>query len=276
MKQDSRQPPGAFTAFEHDGWEQVHTGYQTHFARLTGQSSEALLDAAEVTADMRILDVCCGPGMISAAAIARGAKPVGLDFSAAAIDIARAKVPAAEFHEGDAEKLPFDDSSFDAVVCGFGIIHLPNPERALAEMYRVLKKGQRAAASVWVEPGAGNGFGLLYGAIRAYANLDVPLPSGPDFFQFSAPGALEDALGNSGFSATASTTVEQFWEMQQATDLVTAILEGSVRARGLILAQTNEVRQSIGAEVAAGMATYHSADEGYRLPMPAVVGSGRK
>ena len=86
---------------------------------------------------MRVLDVCCGPGMISAAAARRGAQIVGLDFSAAAVDIARASVPAAEFHEGDAQNLPFDDSSFDAVVCGFGIIHLPDPQRGLAEMYRL-------------------------------------------------------------------------------------------------------------------------------------------
>ena len=276
MTQDSKSLADAFTAFEHDGWEQVHAGYETHFGRLTRQSSEALLDAAKVSAGMRILDVCCGPGMISEAAIARGAEALGLDFSSAAIDIARNRVSTAEFHEGDAQNLPFDDSSFDAVVCGFGIIHLPDPQRALTEMHRVLKPGRHAATSVWVEPGADNGFGLLYGAIKAHADLDVPLPSGPDFFQFSAPGALEAALADSGFSDTASLTVQQFWEMREATDFVTAGLEGSGRARGLISAQTDRVRQTIGEQVAAGMAAYGNSDNGYRLPMPAIVACGQK
>ena len=276
MKQDSDNLAAAFTAFEHAGWEQVHTGYETHFGPLTSQSSEPLLDAAEVSAGMRVLDVCCGPGMISAAAVARGADAVGLDFSSAAIDIARTRVPGAEFYQGDAEHLPFDAESFDAVVCGFGIIHLPTPERALVEMHRVLKTGRRAAASVWLPATPDNGFGLLYGAIRAHADLDVPLPSGPDFFQFSEPGALEAALADSGLDATRSVTVEQFWEMREATDFVTAMLEASVRARGLIVAQTDDVRRRIGAEVATGMAAFRGADGKYRLPMPAIIACGQK
>ena len=54
------------------------------------------------------------------------------------------------------------------------------------------------------------------------------------------------------------------------------MLEGSVRARGLILAQTDPIRQRIGAQVADGMAFCLAADGVYRLPMPAIVGSGCK
>ena len=89
-------------------------------------------------------------------------------------------------------------------------------------------------------------------------------------------GELEAALADNGFGSTASLTVEQFWEMREAADFVTAIIEGSVRARGLILAQSDEVRQKIGAQVAAGMAAFADPDCGYRLPMPAVIARGQK
>ena len=121
----------AFAAFEHEGWENVCAGYEAHFGRLTRQSSGTLLDAAAVSGNTRLLDVCCGPGMTSAAAAARGARPVGLDFSAATGELAASLVPEARFQRGDAEDLPFEDGEFDAAVCGFGIIHLPDPHRGL-------------------------------------------------------------------------------------------------------------------------------------------------
>lgn len=64
---------------------------------------------------------------------------------------------------------------------GYGIIHVPEPNRALAEMRRVLRPGGRVAISAW-EPSPNNGFGLMMGAIKAHGQLDVPLPHGPDFF----------------------------------------------------------------------------------------------
>lgn len=265
-----------FSAFEHQGWETVCAGYEAHFGRLTRQSSEALLNAAAVAGGMRLLDVCCGPGMISAAAAARGARALGLDFSAATVELAAARVPEARFREGDAQALPFDDDSFDAAVCGFGIIHLPEPRRGLGEMRRVIRPGARIGVSVWVAPAADNGFGLMYGAIKAHADMNVPLPEGPDFFQFSEPGKLDRALAETGFGEARSTIVDQFWDFERPQDITRVIFEGMVRARGLVLAQTAAVRQAIVAEIEGGMENFRTADGNYRVPMPAIVGSALK
>src|SRR6185312_2222383 len=100
------------------------------------------------------------------------------------LNVARRNVPDAEFRQADAENLPFDAETFDAVVCGFGIIHLPTPERALTEFLRVTRRGGRIAVSVWERALPSNGFGVLFGAIRAHGRLDIPLPHGPDMFQF--------------------------------------------------------------------------------------------
>ena len=130
MSIESSNEPEEFSGFEHSGWEEVSRGYEQHIARLTAQSVDAVLDAAAVGKDSRMLDVCCGPGVLSAAAIVRDAQATGIDFSAEAVDIARSNVPDAKFHEADALAIPFDSDSFDAVVCGFGIIHVPDPEAA--------------------------------------------------------------------------------------------------------------------------------------------------
>ena len=276
MSIESSNDPREFVDFEHNGWEAVSRGYEQHFAGLTSQSVDAVLDAAEVGSGKRVLDVCCGPGMIAAAAAARGAHTTGIDFSAAVVKIATTNVPEAEFHEGDAQSLPYADNSFDAVVCGFGIIHVPDPQQALSEMYRVLKPAGRIAVSVWEPPASNNGFGLLYGSIKANADMGVDLPHGPDFFQFSDPDKLANALLEIGFSESSISTIAQTWEFDDVHGLFVSIMEGAVRARALIAAQTATVQQAIADAVIAGMDGYSCADGIYRVPMPALVGSAVK
>src|SRR5690349_9411477 len=85
-------------------------GYHRHLSRLTTQSSEALLDAADVGSGMNLLDVATGAGYVAAAAARRGAEVVGVDFSDAQVGLARATYPALRFEQADAEALPFPDN----------------------------------------------------------------------------------------------------------------------------------------------------------------------
>lgn len=276
MAIESSSNPKAFSDFEHDGWEASSKRYERHFARLTSQTVPAILDAAGVAKGMRLLDVCTGPGMLAGAALERGAQVVGLDFSGKVIEIAKRNVPDAEFQQGDAQALPFQAQSFDAVVCGYGIIHVPDPQKALSEMHRVLKRGSRAAASVWEAPKPTNGFGLLFGSIKKHGDLNVPLPHGPDFFQFSEGEKFTSALQATGFSDIAVEIVEQAWELDEPLGMITSFLEGGVRARGLLRAQTEDALDAISAEVMRGMEQYRVSEGVYRVPMPALVGSGRR
>lgn len=276
MSIESSNDPKNFFSFEHRGWESVSQGYEQHFANLTNQSVNDILDAAAVESGKQVLDVCCGPGVIAAGAIARGAKTFGIDFSSTAVEIASSNVPEAEIYEGNAQSLAFSDNTFDAVVCGFGIIHVPDPQKALSEMYRVLKPAGSVAVSVWTLPNPNNGFGLIYGAIKEHADMDVDLPHGPDFFQFSDSDSLAEALLETGFNEPSVNEISQTWELKEPQGLFTSIMEGAVRARALIAAQTSDVQESILKTVAAEMREYKSSDGIYRVPMPALIGSASK
>lgn len=273
--QRSRDPK-AFTDFEQEGWATVGGAYDQHFGRLTRQTVDSTLDAAGVERGMKVLDVCSGPGMLAEAALRRGAEAVGLDFSDTVIDIARRNVPGASFQLGDAQSMPFGDDEFDAVVCGYGVIHVPVPEKALSEMHRVLRSGGRAAISVWEAPKPSNGFGVLFGAIKQHGNLDVPLPDAPDFFQFSESATMTGALQSIGLQDVKIESVEQHWDLESSLGIVKAILEGAVRARGVLLAQTETALRAIEDAVKQGMVKYERTPGSYRVPMPAVIGSGAK
>jgi SAM-dependent methyltransferase len=168
--------PVDFHAFEHAGWEAVHDQYDGSFASLTSQSIEPLLDATDVRESSRVLDVATGPGYAAAAAAARGADVVGLDFSPAMLVTARRQHPALDLREGDAEKLPFADGTFDAAVMNFGLLHMPQPERAVAEAFRVLRLHGRFGFTVWAQPDQAVGLGIVLDALRRSGDLSVPLP----------------------------------------------------------------------------------------------------
>ena len=129
----------AFYEFERAGWERVAGDYHRYFAALTTRFIDPLLDAGGVRAGSRVLDVATGPGYVAAAAARRGAEVEGIDFAEAAVAVARQQHPAITFQTGSAEKLPFPDALFDAVVMNFGLLHVAQPELALAEAYRVLR-----------------------------------------------------------------------------------------------------------------------------------------
>ena len=91
-----------------------------------------------------VLDVGCGTGPVITLLHDKYPEKryVGLDLTPAMIEVAQAKgLPNAEFVVGDAENLPFEDASFDAVLCSNSFHHYPNPEAFLREAHRVLRPG---------------------------------------------------------------------------------------------------------------------------------------
>ena len=274
MTIEQSQEPQRFAAFELAGWEENIVGYDAAFGTVAQQTVAPMLDVARVCANMHVLDVCCGQGVLSAGALERGASTIGLDFAAAAVALARAKVPGGEFRQGDAQDLPFADDTFDAVLCGYGLMHLPNPGKALTEMRRVLRRSGRAAVGVWDAEGVG--FALVYMAVRACGRMDVPLPHGPDFFQFGRVERMRDALVLSGFAEVSVHLVAQSWNIPDADAYIAAILGGAVRSRAVLRAQDAKARDGVRAYIAEYIERFRTPRGDFAIPMPAIIGVGTR
>ncbi len=92
------------------------------------------------------LDLCCGTGKLArelVPLVTPGGRVIGIDFSAAMLDIARRLEPDVEFVLGDASALPYPDRSIGAITIGFGLRNLVDRAGALREMVRVLRPGGR-------------------------------------------------------------------------------------------------------------------------------------
>src|SRR5215470_12790642 len=169
----------------------------SHFApleALTIPQAARLVRHAKVKTGDRVLDVGCGTGVAAITAARAGAEVTGLDLTLELLQRARENARISqievEFHEGDAESLPFADDSFDVVLSQFGHIFAPRPEVAIAEMLRVLKPGGTIAFATWPPE-------FYVGRSSALAAKYLPLPPGvPSPILWGDPNVVRERLGN--------------------------------------------------------------------------------
>jgi SAM-dependent methyltransferase len=193
------------------------------------------------------------------------------------VAVARAHYPEIEFQHGDAERLPFADATFDAVVAGFVVNHLPCPEVALAEFARVLRPGGRVAVTVWDRPERMRLLGVLAEAVeRTEGVLDPGLPGGgPDPFRFADEAALAALLSGVRLDGVDVRSIGFEERVADTDELWEGILAGSVRTAAVIERQSESVRRRIRLELENVVAPYRS-DSGIALPVSAKLASGRR
>jgi SAM-dependent methyltransferase len=267
--------PDPFHQFERNGWEVAAAHYADAFGIVTIQTTDVLLDAVGTSSGTRLLDVACGPGFVAAAAARRGAEAVGVDFSAAMIADARRRHPEIRFEVGDASALRFDPASIDAVVMNFGMLHLAQPDAAIAEAHRVLRPGGRYGFTVWAPPELAVGFGMVLRAIETLGTTSVPLPAGPSFFRFSEADEVRRTLERAGFTGVEVRPLPLTWPLSSPDALFEAMSRGGVRTAAVLRAQTPPARDAIRAAVRQEVQKYATGDR-FVVPMQAVLASGVK
>jgi SAM-dependent methyltransferase len=179
-----------FKQAQKEGW--------THFApleMLTTPEAARLVRFAGVEAGMTVLDVGCGTGVAAITAARQGAHVTGIDLTPKLVERAQENSRIAglevDWHEGDAEELPFEDAQFDIVISQFAHMFAPRPEVAIREMIRVLKPGGTLAFSTWPPE-------LMVGSTMALSGRFMPPPPpgiAPPIF-WGDPNIVRQRLGS--------------------------------------------------------------------------------
>ena len=135
-----------------------------------------VVNLAQAAPGTRALDLCCGTGDITFALAQRGADATGLDFSPQMLEVAgernlKSEISNLKFMEGDAQKTPFAENTFDIVTVGYGLRNLTSWESGVDEMFRVAKPGARLIVLDFGKPA-----NALWRAVYfTHLRLSVPL-----------------------------------------------------------------------------------------------------
>ncbi|ADV82200.1 class I SAM-dependent methyltransferase [Terriglobus saanensis] len=144
-------------------------------AKTISGGAEAFVHRLALPPESRVLDVACGTGNLAIPLARQGCVVTGVDIAPNLLVQARERAAAegltVSFDEGDAEELPYDDETFDAVVTMFGAMFAPRPEVVTAELARVLKPGGLLAMANWNPAG-------FSGQMFKVGSLHAPPPPG--------------------------------------------------------------------------------------------------
>ena len=151
----------ALTDFKQGTRAMWAAGDYAGFAPLVAEVGERLVERVDVRPGDAVLDVACGTGNVAIPAALAGARVTGVDLTPEHFPAARTRAAEAgvevDWVEGDAEALPFEDDSFDAVLSSFGCMFAPRHAVAAAELTRVLRPGGRLGITAFTDSGAGGG-----------------------------------------------------------------------------------------------------------------------
>jgi SAM-dependent methyltransferase len=140
--------------------------------------------------------VATGTGWTARRVAARGATVTGVDLGADLIEAAKTAAAEArlaiDFRVGDAEKLPFEDQSFDAIISTCGVMFVRDPDAAAAEFARVCKKGGRLGLTTWPSDGTIAG---LFKVMKPYMP-EPPSPPPPSPFEWGNRERVRQLLGS--------------------------------------------------------------------------------
>ena len=227
-------------------WSQLAADYDAVFASISTQAIPDILDSLGELKGKKHLDVACGTGHLVAAASQRGASSEGIDFAESMVEIAKVSYPNNVFRTANATQLPYDNFSFDAITCAFGLSHIENSQAAVDEAYRVLKPGGYFAFSLWFDAENGNElFQIVNDAIARFGTVSLTLPESWTRLRFANVLACEAITRRSGFSSPIFKKLPIVQEVITAPRIVALFEKISVRSKIILDRQPRSVQQQI-------------------------------
>jgi SAM-dependent methyltransferase len=215
---------------------------------------ETLHDATGVSSGTRLLDVGCGSGLACALAAARGAVVSGIDASSAMVELAKERLPQADFRVGDMASLPWGDDRFDVVTFVNSFFFAADRERTLREARRVTDSGGKVAVVTWTTP--------QQVELSAYVAALLPLtPESPALDPFIETADLEALARRAGLKPKRTFEADWSWQYPDRDTMLRGLLSPGLSAAAI----ENVGEQTVKHALTAALEPYRATPAGYRL-----------
>ena len=201
--------PNKFKAAQVKSWDSVADGWKkwwSTFEQITKSVTGCLIDMADIKPNQNVLDIATGigePALTVAQKVGSGGRVTATDQSPHMLAIAKERAQKlglsnVEFMESDSESLDFPDDHFDAVVCRWGLMFLPDPVTALKSINRMLAPDAKFSTAVWDAPAKIPFFSIAVHTLQDMFNVPPPPPGTPTVAGM-ADGVVEDRMEQAGF-----------------------------------------------------------------------------
>jgi enediyne biosynthesis protein CalE5 len=270
--------PQQWKARQRQDWDSVSTGWRTWWETIERSAqplSDHLIALAHIEPGQHVLDIATGigePAVTAAIRVGPTGQVVAIDQSPQMLAIARERVAAlglqnVAFRELDAEQLDLLEGNFDAALCRWGLMHLPQLTPALQGVRQRLQPNGRFAAAVWSSPSKVPFLSLPGTVIIQYIAVPSPPAGTPGPFSLSDSGALEQAFAQAGWSSVHTEPLGLTLELASASDYTRFIQAVSPSINALLASQRAEQQERIWQAIRETVQErYGSADGTLRMP----------
>jgi ubiquinone/menaquinone biosynthesis C-methylase UbiE len=234
---------------------------------------------SRINSAKNILEIACGTGRVTKHllnALPADGKLVATDLNTDMITVAKtiADDRRIEWRVVDAQDLPFDDNSFDHIICQFGMMFFPDKPKAMEETYRVLQPGGKYIFNVWDSLEVNPRSAIIKTIMEELMGDDAPdfLKKGP--YSWYDKDEITNLLKRWGFKNIKLDVVSKTGYYETADDLVNGFVKGSPLS-AYLAEQPAELRQKITATLLAGVKSEFGENK-LESPMQAIVCEGSK
>lgn len=255
-------------------WDRVASGWEKWWLTIENGAqhvSDRLVDLAEIEPGQRVLDIATGigePALVAASRVGSAGRVVATDISKSMLDIARDRASTlgltnVEFIEADAERSDFPNSSFDAILCRWGLTSLPKPSDALVKIRRMLTPNGSFAASVWDETSTPPPMSIATAIAQEMFPLASPRPESPPRFEL-AERALERMMIHAGFTDVRAEKMTVTLELPSAEAFTQYLMDVSPVLAALLADQPSRRQTEYRQRVAEEFLRYARVDGSFR------------
>jgi len=281
--------PSQFKQGQRESWDSVATGWQKWWKTIENGAQNLsihLVELAKIKPGSRVLDIATGigePALTAAKRVGNGGHVLATDISPQMLSIARQRATSLglqeviEFKEGDAETIDLPSSTFNAVLCRFGLMFLPDLKEGLSNIYRSLVHGGSFAATVWASPDKVPFIVLALNTVMKETNSPQPPPGIPGPFSLCDENILMDSFVNSRFTDINVDRINVVFNLDSAEDYTSFIHETAAPIRAMLANETPERREEVLKVVTQSVRKYADNSNGtVKLSNEAICIVGRK